>query len=494
MKSQAGIWINAGIILIILLSFFTFSENFYPLLNSDMAVNILMTPVFSLPHDVYFWGQDRSGNLIPLIAHWFYQITGLQPVLIVSIVHYLILSTGFWALTRFVKSGYGRMVLALAWFFPPWHFLEFLLILYGIQASCVILALNFIDRSFSSKARWKCLAWLSAGCCMFIVAVWVSDMALISLFALLLMGGLYFCSAGKDPLKMLSWRGLQVPALTVLIWAVAGYFLLHYAKGVSTPVHAYDTGFLAPASGIISNLHIVLDSVTWAFLFLPENRIESVYAWGLLITFVFLVMNSTRKGKNRPGITSNPWFYFFLLEALLTLMAVVSSGWVAANGAGRRYFTTCFISAMISLVLWLEHLPEGHMRNKFRLAVLIVVVIGSLSGSLRFYYPEFRPSRIRVISALKYMGDIGLIAEYWNSYMSASPDPMHIKATPHDKDYVRNPSLAREVLNQPKIYLIKDGWLDSFPDSIIQFGRTLRKKGHPFHIADAWLNRYEVVQ
>ena len=59
MKSQAGIWINAGIILIILLSFFTFSENFYPLLNSDMAVNILMTPAFSLPHDIYFWGQDR---------------------------------------------------------------------------------------------------------------------------------------------------------------------------------------------------------------------------------------------------------------------------------------------------------------------------------------------------------------------------------------------------------------------------------------------------
>jgi len=494
MKSQAGIWINAGIILIILLSFFTFSENFYPLLNSDMAVNILMTPAFSLPHDIYFWGQDRSGSLIPLIAHWFYQVTGLQPVLIVSIVHYLVLCAGFWALTRFVKSGFGRMVVALAWFFPPWHFLEFLLILYGIQASCVILALNFLDRSFSAKARWKCLAWLSSGCFMFIVSVWVSDMAMISLLALLLMGGLYFYSARKDPLKIISWRGLTVPAFTALIWAVTGFFLIHYAKGVSTPVQAYNSGFLASASGIVSNLHIALDSVIGVFLFSPENRIESVYAWGMLITLLFLVISKTRKIKTRPGITSSPWFYFFLFEALLTLMAVVTSGWVAANGAGRRYFTTCFMSAAISLVLWLENLPEGHMRNKFRLAVLFVVIIGSLSGSLRFYYPEFRPSRIRVISALKYMGNIGIIAEYWNSYMSASPDPMHIKATPHEKDYVRNPALAVEVLTQPKIYLIKDGWLASFPDSIIQFGRTLRKKGHPFHIADAWLNRYEAVK
>ncbi|MCX6283476.1 MAG: hypothetical protein NTW31_04470, partial [Bacteroidetes bacterium] len=297
-----------------------------------------------------------------------------------------------------MKSGFGRMALALAWFFPPWHFLEFLLILYGIQASCVILALNFLDRSFSSKARWKCLAWLSSGCFMFILAAWVSDMALISILSLFLMGGLYFFASRKAPLKMLSWRGLPVPVFTVLIWAVAGSFLIHHAKGVSTPVQAYNSGFLAPASGIVSNLDIILESVVGVFLFSPENRIESVYVWGLLITFLLLITTRTGKFKTWPGITANPWFYFFLFEALLTLLAVVSSGWVAANGAGRRYFTTCFISAMISLVLWLENLPEGHVRNKFRLAVLIVVITGSFSGSLRFYYPEIKPSRIRVIS------------------------------------------------------------------------------------------------
>ena len=78
--------------------------------------------------------------------------------------------------------------------------------------------------------------------------------------------------------------------------------------------------------------------------------------------------------------------------------------------------------------------------------------------------------------------------------MSGSSDPVHIKTTPHEKDYVRNPDLVEEVLKQPKIYLIKDGWLDSFPDTIVQFRKTLRKKGACIHIADAWLNRYEIIK
>ncbi|MCX6281391.1 MAG: hypothetical protein NTU51_05465 [Bacteroidetes bacterium] len=494
MKSPGGIWINLGILLVILLSFFTFSENFFPLLNSDMAVNILMTPSFSLPHDIYFWGQDRSGNLIPVIAHLLYAVTGWQPVLIVSLVHYLILGTGFLALTRFVKSAYGRAVLALVWFFPPWHFLEFLLILYGIQASCVILALNFLNRSFSTRGQWKCMIWLSLSCIVFILAIWVSDMALISLLALLLMALLYFLASRKDQEQLLSWRGMRIPGLLILVWAAAGFVALHYAKNVSTPVTAYNSGFLAPFPGIISNLNIVLDSVIRVFLFSSESSIESVFAWGLLLSLLFMFFAKPRQLKTWPGISRNPWFYFFLFEAILTLILVLSSGWVAANGAGRRYFTTFVMSSWICLVLWLENLPQNRMKNQFRFIILIVVIIGSLSGSIRFYYPRVRPSRIRVISALKHMGQIGIIAEYWNAYMAASTDPLNIKATPHDKDFVRNPDLAIEVLKQPKIYLVKDGWLDSFPDTIIQFGRTLKKKGGSIHLADAWLNRYEVIK
>jgi len=494
MKITEGIWIKPGILLIILLSFFTFSENFFPLLNSDMAVNILMTPSFSLPHDIYFWGQDRSGNLIPLIAHILYVVTGWQPVLLVSLVHYLILLAGFLALTRFVKTGFGRIVLALVWFFPPWHFLEFLLILYGIQASLVVIGLNFLDRSFKTKLQWKCLIYLSASCLIFILAVWVSDMVLISLSALLITGVLYFKAAGKDPGKLLFRSNMLVPALCVIIWIVAGCLVLHYAKAVSTPVQAYDKGFFADLSAMVQSAGIVLGSALRVLAFSSESNIESVFAWGLLGSFIIPAFSKKNGLITWPEITRNPWFYFFLIEAVLTIIAVLASRWVAANGTARRYFTTFFMSSWICLILWLENLPKTNWKKTMQFAIAITVVTGSLSGSFRFYYPEIKPSRIRVLSALTSMGNIGIIAEYWNAYMTASPDPAHIKATPHDKDYVRNRELVAVVFKQPRIYLIRDGWLEAFPDTIIQFGRVLKRQGRTIHIADAWMNRYVITK
>ena len=489
-----AVYAKLFIVLTALLSFFTFSENFFPLLNSDMAVNILMTPSFSLPHDIYFWGQDRSGNLIPMLAHGLYVLTGWQPVLLVSIIHYLLLAAGFWALCRFVKSPYGRMAMALLWFFPPWHFIEFLLILYGIQVSCVLIALNFLDRSMQTTGRLKCLAWLSAACIIFILATWVSDMALISAAALFLMGALYFVSTRSNPARRISWRGAGIPAMLILAWAITGYLLLHIAKSVSTPVQGYNEGFLAAPSLMIRTLNTVLDSVYRVLVFSSESSIESIFAWGLVAGLLLLVFSKKPVGISWPKISENPWFWFFFFEALITLAAVLSSRWVAANDAGRRYFTTFFISACICLVIWLENLPKSRLKKILQFSFAVVIICGSLSGSWRFWYPDVKPSRIRVLSSLRSLGEIGIIAEYWNSYLSASPDPVKIKATPHDKDYVRNRELALEVLHQPKLYIIKDGWLESFPDSIVQFGYLLKKKGPAFHIADAWLNRYEVVR
>jgi hypothetical protein len=263
---------------------------------------------------------------------------------------------------------------------------------------------------------------------------------------------------------------------------------------VSIPVKSYNEGFLADAPSLFSSLNIVLDSVFRVFVFSSESSIESVFAWGLFLSLLFLIISKKQGTRTRPEITGNPWFYFFLFETFLTLIAVLTSRWVAANGAGRRYFTTFYMSAFISLILYLENLPKSNWKKTLQLAFAFAVIIGSLSGSLRFYYPEIKPSRIRVLSALRYMGNIGIIAEYWNSYMAASPDPVHIKATPQDKDYVRNFDLAKEVLEQPRIYLIREGMFKSFPDTVIQFGRTLKKKGSAIHIANSWLNRYEIVK
>ncbi|MCC7332613.1 MAG: hypothetical protein IT232_08400 [Flavobacteriales bacterium] len=90
------------------------------------------------------------------------------------------------------------------------------------------------------------------------------------------------------------------------------------------------------------------------------------------------------------------------------------------------------------------------------------------------------------------MGKIGIIAEYWNSYGTSFVNPNLIKATPHDK-IVSNSFLVDSVFSQPHIYLIKDGWLDFFPDTLNQFNHTLVKEGEMFFIGNCWVNEYKKI-
>lgn len=492
MISKSQWWVPLCLGLIMLLSFFTFSENFFPLMNSDMAVNILMTPSFQLPGDIYFWGQNRSGSLIPLLTHPLYAATGMSPALAVSIVHYLLLTAGILALFRFIKTAFGRVLVTMIWFFPPWHFIEFLLILYGIQASCVIIALNFFDRFIKSEKRAGKIFWINASSMVFIIAVWVSDMAIISVLTLAVTFGIYLLQVRKTGHRLPSTGKLIFPVLIVLFWIAAGWILISYAKSISTPVNTYDKGLTGSMQEIFSNLEIVGGSVWRILFFSSEDWIESVFLWGSLV-LVFMLLKGFKRRTGAIKISENPWFFYFLAEALITLFTVLISGWVAANGAGRRYFTTFFISTAIVIVIWLENIPKNEFKSLWRTLAFSVALIGSLSGCWRFYYPEVKPSRMRVLSSLAYMGKIGIIGEYWNAYIAACPDPEDIRATPHDKDYVRNPELAAQTLMQPRIFLIKDGWLNEFPDTIVQFGVMLKKTGTSFHIADAWLNQYKVL-
>jgi len=179
------------------------------------------------------------------------------------------------------------------------------------------------------------------------------------------------------------------------------------------------------------------------------------------------------------------------VNGIITFFVIIFSHWVFLNGVGRRYFVLVYISFAI-VILLLAEITEKRKKKIVNILLAVMILTGAISSVYKFYYPKHIPARIKVISELQSLGNIGIIGEYWNAYLSATSDPIHIKATPHDKDYVRNFDLAEEVFNQPRIFIIKDMWMDSFPDTIRQFGRTLVRKGEKFYLAESWLNQYEI--
>ena len=111
-----------GIAIIIILSFFCYSSNFYPQLGSDDAIQVLMIYYFKLPHDLYFWGQDRYGSLIPLIGQVFFHGFGVSALTSESITHYLFLIAGYFAFAAFFKSCFSRLILGLSLRNSPCYF------------------------------------------------------------------------------------------------------------------------------------------------------------------------------------------------------------------------------------------------------------------------------------------------------------------------------------------------------------------------------------
>ena len=64
--------------------------------------------------------------------------------------------------------------------------------------------------------------------------------------------------------------------------------------------------------------------------------------------------------------------------------------------------------------------------------------------------------RVEYSKEFESLGNIGVISEYWNSYITSCTNPELIKATPHDTSWaVRNYKIVDEVFNQDNIYIIR---------------------------------------
>jgi len=481
---------------IIAVSFLHFSAVYYYFLNPDHAIHILMAANFKFPHDLYFWGQDRLGSLIPLLAHLIMKITGMNAVWAVSIADYLILTTGFFCISTLFKKSVTKLILAVFWFFPPLNFLDFLMIAqpFGIEMSLLAAAICFFNKIESSQPVSKRIFTVSVVSVILIISFWVSDLTIISVILFIVFPLLSYYKGNDERLSIrLKKKNIfKEPVLYVtLFWIVAGFLFIAFAKS-----HAdRDTRYTAQ---MFNNLHLILLTVKNIFYqtadilkFKYEQNIYlGFFGWFSIIALIAITYQAI---KNRSLPNSNKWFWFFLLQALLSLSAIVVSHWVFRNGISRRYFVPVYISSVLTALLLIESFGK---KQRINITVLLfaTAISGLLSSVVHIYYPKKQKAKYEVMKEFGKLGKAGIIAEYWNSYITAIAAPDMITATPNDGSYVRNKAMADSVFTQPRIYIIKDSWLDTFPEKIEQFGYTLKKVNNPFELGGGNLCEYKKVK
>jgi hypothetical protein len=181
---------------------------------------------------------------------------------------------------------------------------------------------------------------------------------------------------------------------------------------------------------------------------------------------------------------------------MFVFLFLIFSHWVYMNGIGRRYFIATYISITILVLLLSENLSlKRNYQAAFRWLLGSAVFVFAFSNLYHFKFvsPKSLTPAVKIVSELDSLGNIGIIAGYWSAYISAAANPEQVKATPNDKDAVRNFEMVEKVFLQEKLYIIMDNWLDVFPDTMHQFGRTLIKKGDQFSLANCEIANYKVV-
>lgn len=492
MRKKNKIYYYIVITLIFLVSFRLYSSLFYPLLNSDHAVTVLMIHYFNLPEDLYFWGQDRMGSLIPLLGQIPFKIFNISALTSESIVHYFILLLGFFSFAHFLKSHFLKIIFAMIWFLPPMRLIDLTQLSFGIHYSLIAMSCYLFDYYKQEKVQENYIlrhSILTMIVVILISSVWVSDMALVSVFLLLIFQSYFYLKANY--LLIRSFKLFKkIEVYYSLAGFILGYVFISYAKSIAPSRQDYTT--FSDFDTIKLTITIFWNSITDFFKFKTNEPFTSIYAYLVIILFVFLLFQM-KKIRLSPDVRK--WILFFLLDGILLLGIILLSHWTFLNGVPRRYFTCTYISISFFLLLLVDNLnTEKKRAYRINSLLFLTVFIGAIGTSynMKYIWPKTLTPKIEIVKEFETLGQIGIIADYWNAYLISCPNPDLIKATPHDTTWsVRNYAFVDEVFKQENIYVIRDGWLQNFPDTLIEFGRVLLKEGDEFRIGDCDVCRYK---
>ncbi|MDH4474496.1 MAG: hypothetical protein QE487_17955 [Fluviicola sp.] len=474
---------------IIVVSYSFYASSNYPLLNSDDGMAILMAHYFELPRDVYCWGQDRLGSLIPLMSQGFMKGFGASAMTAVSLSNYFILILGYIGFSGLIKTRYGKLVFALIWFFPFQRFIDLTRYTIGVEYSLIafaiflILKLNFENKSFF---YWKNHLLLLAINTVFGAALWASDLSIVTISILLTV--LYIHHFIRKRTFVIRKEVILYTVGGIVGWT---YFIL-LAKSYAV-AKTEDFASLNGIYEMLEGLSIMFRSTFDVMLYSEQDFFTTLYTW-LAPVFIIVIATLIIRKKINVSNDQRKWVTFLLLDFCLVMGVILLSRWVLINEMGRRYFVASYITMSLLIVILVENAVLTQ-RNKqlLKAGLLVVVLVGAISPifNMRFVEGKTLRSMKSVSKEFTQLGDIGLITAYWNAYRISCAYPETIVATPDDLSDVKNRELVPLVFAQPKLYVVRDGWMTSFPDTMIQFKIPLKRVGKEQIVGGHHIQQYK---
>ena len=529
-----------------LLSFREFAPITATSINSDRAIHVLMAYDFRIPDDLYFWGQDRLGSLVPLLAHGLVML-GLTPAMAVSIVHYGLLAVGVACLASLLTSPLHQMILALAWLLPSLAFKAVAAISqpYGPQFALIGLAIVAVRPLLAWRqpiGHWSRLGWLTLFTLAGFGSLWMSELSIVPIGLVAIILGLHYVQCIQAQNIQAQDRASSKPAWnmvfrewgTVLGCSLLGIAFLGWAKASASG----SSKGLVQALSWSEVMEVNLSLIGSLFNTLRFNNLQylgynqfrnvshSLAAWLAVLLVLYVLGRFTIDRIKQTSSTSTSqahrvakitqfktwqiktwqniahqvwawyqqtalqtrWLMVFGASTLVSLGLLVSSRWVYENNVSLRYFAFIYLCGWMTGLLLAEH-PQWRSPQMSAWLVAIAVCFSlSLPRATFSFQPQI--SHLDRLTALEPLGQAGFIGDYWHSYHLCVGNPAQLKCSARQQGErdgenwpgVRCNRCVDQVLQSPVIYLVNRNWLDEFPEEIWQFDHRLEKIGAPIRI------------
>lgn len=492
MLKRNSLLLNFALFIIIILSFFLNAHCFLTSANSDMAVHVLMSESFRFPEDLYYWGQNRLGSIIPMIGSLFVKI-GFKPIIAVSIASYVLLSGAFYFFSKTIKNQLLVIVFALLVFFPSQFFGSYILIGQPYLGQFFFVSIPYFVFYKSISKEWeidsrKLQIYLPIATCSLGLSLWASELSVVTI--LIIGGGAAYYIAVKVN-KIFAENGsinslLKLCALSIL-GLIPALYLLYLAKSTAVG-QIYDSNMFVNYKELLVIVNVVFES-SWNILTFQENFfLPTIGIYLLLIVSLYLFKFNRKKGTSIFDfkVIGN----VALLNVILTFVVVCMSKWVFLNGVAIRYYSPVYIWAIIAIISFCDQTLRPKDYKMYTL-----LSIGAFFAVIHFIPIQALFTRISHYERLRKfetMGSVSILGGYWDAYLIGMVNPAQIKVLPFDKEFVRNTHQVGEFMKNKTIHIVHSAAdTNLFVNDVYQFGYRLQKKGPVFQQVDYYLCAYE---
>ncbi|GAB5556059.1 MAG: hypothetical protein SchgKO_02720 [Schleiferiaceae bacterium] len=431
-------------------------------------MHILMSKRFYFPEGLYYWGQNRLGSVVPLIAHPFVSF-GLNPLWVISIIQTLLIWFTF-KIFSFGLPGMGKIAVALFLFLPlsAWNYL----ISTGQPYIPQILFFSILYRLLLRSEEWSStIAW------QFTFTAWaslyVSDLSIVYILPMVAYVGWNQSRLGQlIPWIKQSWKAFS--------GGIIGGLLLLVLKNQLPRAKGYEQ-IMGPTEEWVSLFEGLSRFYKGYFTNFEHHPFETVGVWFLLILFLFMLT------KRPPKSFAVLYFSLCLVTCFL-----LTSHWVYVNGL--RYFALPFSLLVILTVIRIFSLKKTIQKTLGSLALAsgLLFAIGNVKGRLASERPaSFMPKTAEVVQ-LANQYSLPAIGDYWIVYVYSAYAENQPLAIADENWAIRNYWEKDAVINSDTLLIFESPRL-TLEDEIVKFKKTYIAVSSPSHIGETSFRLYVPV-